>query len=529
MRNKVAAVLEEQYFISSNLAPTQSQTRLAQFFVLALLIVFFLISGPLATIQFGPLAFFIPAYATAMFMNDTITAILLFSQFSVHRSRAVLVIASGYLFTALVLIPYILTFPGIFVPGGLVGGLQSAAWIFVVWHTGFPIFIVAYAFSKDMGGVRQLQAGSEWKSIIASIAITVAIVLLVSLVCVLAEPMLPQIMLDPSRFGPLWPYYVAAPITVLCICALIVLWVQQRSVLDLWLMVVICLFLVEMPLSYYPAPTRYSAGWYAVRVLGILSSSLLLIVLLYEITTLYERLLRAIGVQRRDREARLMTGDAIAATIAHEVKQPLSAMITHADTGFRWLDRGEPDLEKARAEFSQIATDGSRAGAIIESIRANFKRDARVMTSLDVNGLIGDALALARDDIQVHRIHLSLEASSTQPHIRGDKLQLQQVLLNLITNAIDSMASKDGSRILTVRSEVRNDGEIEVSVADTGTGIATKDTERVFNPLFTTKSNGMGMGLSICRSIIEAHDGQLSVIPNSPMGSIFRFALRPAK
>lgn len=529
MPNKAAAVLKEQYFISSGLAPNQSQKRLAQFFVFALLVVFLLISGPLSTIQVGPLASFMPAYATAMFMNDSITAILLFAQFFVHRSRAVLVIASGYLFTALVLVPYVLTFPGIFGPGGAVGGLQSAAWLYVVWHTGFPIFVIAYAFSRNMDVDKQLQAGSEWTGIIASIAITVALVVIASLVCILAEPLLPRLMLDPSRFAPSWPYYVGAPITALCIGALIALRVRQRSVLDLWLMVVMCLYLVEVPLSYYPAPTRYSAGWYAVRVLAILSSSLLLIVLLYEITTLYERLLRAIGAQRRDREARLMTGDAIAATIAHEVKQPLSAMITRADTGFRWLDRREPDLEKARIEFSQIAGDGIRAGAVIESIRANFKRDARVMASLDVNGLVEDALALARDDIQLHRIHLSVEASSFQPRICGDKIQLQQVLLNLITNAIDSMASKDDRRSLTVRSEVRPDGEIEISVTDTGTGIAIEDTERVFNPLFTTKSGGMGMGLSICRSIIEAHDGQLSVIPNVPAGSIFRFALRPAQ
>jgi C4-dicarboxylate-specific signal transduction histidine kinase len=240
---------------------------------------------------------------------------------------------------------------------------------------------------------------------------------------------------------------------------------------------------------------------------------------------LYAQLLRAVLAQRHEREARLMTGDAVAATIAHELKQPLSGMTTSADAGLRWLDRPTPDLDEAKAALKQIVADGHRAGAVIESIRAMFKRDARSRTSLDINDLVGQALALVRDDLQKHRILVQTEADARLPQVTGDRIQLEQVLLNLITNAIDSMAGENESRVLSVKSEVQDGGRVMVSVADTGPGIDSQAVGRIFNPLFTTKSNGMGMGLAICRSIIETHNGRLSVAGNTPRGAVFQFFL----
>jgi signal transduction histidine kinase len=224
-------------------------------------------------------------------------------------------------------------------------------------------------------------------------------------------------------------------------------------------------------------------------------------------------------------KARLLTWDAIAATIAHEVKQPLSGMITNADAGLRLLDRSTPDLDEAKAAFKQIVADGNRAAAVIESIRAIFKNEARNRTSLDVNRLIGEALDLMRADLQEHRILVQAEPNAQLPPVSGDRIQLQQVLLNLIMNAIESMAAKDGARILRVRSEVLNSRGLIVSVADTGKGIGSQELEQIFNPRFTTKSGGMGMGLSICRSIVEGHGGRLSVSGNEGPGATFQFTL----
>jgi signal transduction histidine kinase len=523
---KTATVVpEEQHFLLSSLSPGLAQRRLALAVVLALLVAFFIVAGPLSTTQAWRIDAFVPAYATAMFVNDLITAVLLFAQFSILRSRALLAISSGYLFAALMLIPWMLTFPDVFTPGGLLGaGLQSTTWIYILWHAGFPMFVIAYALLKDADPAKRVWQGSAGAAILLSVAATAAVVGAATFLVTAGDALLPRISLDPVRFSTLWLYY-AGCLALLSVLALIVLWIRRRSVLDLWLMVVMCAYVVEICLIAFPIPVRFSVGWYAGRVCGFLSGSLLLFVLLYEITTLYTGVLRAVLAQRREREARLMTGDAVAATIAHEVAQPLSGMITNADAGLRWLDRSMPDLDEAKAAFEQIVADGHRAGAVIGSIRAIFKKDAGNRTSLDINDLIGEALALTRGDLQRHRILVQAEPNAQVPQVRGDRIQLQQVLLNLITNAIDSMAAKDGPRILCVKSEVHDGGGVIVSVADTGTGIGSQALERIFDPLFTTKSGGMGMGLSICRSIIEAHDGRLWVAPNKPEGAVFQFML----
>jgi signal transduction histidine kinase len=518
-------VPEEQHFILLSLSPSRAQKRLAVAVVLALLVAFLITDSLLSTIQLGRIDAFVPTYATAMFVTDSITAVLLFAQFSILRSRALLAIASGYLYTALIVIAWMLTFPGVFTPGGLLGaGLQTTSWLYTLWHAGFAMFVIAYALSRDADPARRLWAGSAAAAILLSVAMTGALVCAVAYFVTAADALLPRINIDPVHFSAVW-LYIASGLALLSALALIVLWSRWRSVLDLWLMVVMCAYVIEICLIAFPIPARFSFGWYAGRFFGLLSSSLLLFVLLYEITILYAQLLRAVLAQRREREARLLTGNAVAATIAHEVKQPLTGMIANADAGLRWLDRSRPDLDQAKASFEQIVADGHRAGAVIESIREIFKKGVRNRISLNINELIGESLALTRGDLQRHRILVQAEPNAQLPQIRGDRIQLQQVLLNLIANAIDSMAAKDGPRILCVRSEVRDGGSVLVSVADTGTGIGSQQIERIFNPLFTTKSGGMGMGLSICRSIIEAHDGQLWVAPNKPEGAVFQFML----
>jgi signal transduction histidine kinase len=521
---KTATVVpKEQHFTLVSLSPRRAQRRLALAVVLALLGVLFIAAGPLSTIQLGRINAFVPAYATAMFVIDSITAVLLFAQFSILRSRALLAIASGYLFTALIVIPWMLTFPGVFTPGGLLGaGLQSTNWLYILWHAGFPTSVMAYALLKDAdpGPLRS----SASAAILWSVATTAAVVCAATFLVTAGDALMPRISLDPVHFSTLW-LYVAGCLALWSVLTVFVLWIRGRSVLDLWLMVVLCAYAIEIYLVAFPGLARFSFGWYAGRLFGFVSGSLVLFVLLYEITTLYGQLLRAVLAQRREREARLMTGDAVAASIAHEIKQPLSGMITNADAGLGWLGRSTPDLDEANTAFKQIVADGHRAAAVIESIRANFKKDARNRTSLEVNELIGEALALARGDLLRHGILVQAEPNAQVPRVTGDRVQLQQVLLNLITNAIDSMAAKDGARVLCVRSEAHDGGGVIVSVADTGKGIDSQEHERIFNPLFTTKSGGMGMGLSICRSIIEAHDGRFWVAPNKPEGAVFQFML----
>src|SRR6266850_7495125 len=363
----------EQHFMLSSLPPSPAQKRLALAVVLALLVAFFITVGPLSTVQLGRIDAFVPAYATAMFVNDSITAVLLFAQFSILRSHALLAIASGYLFTALIVIPWMLTFPGVFTPTGLLGaGLQSTSWLYTLWHAGFAMFVIAYALLRDTDPARQLWRRSAAAAILSSVALTATVVSAATFVVTAGDALLPRINLDPLHFSTVW-LYIAGCLVLLSVVAVIVLWVRRRSVLDLWLMVVMSAYVIEICMIAFPIPARFSFGWYAGRVFGLLSGSLLLFVLLYEITILYAQLLRAVLAQRREREARLMTGDAVSASIAHEIKQPLTGMITNADAGLRWLERSMPD--EAKAAFEQIVADGHRAAAVIGSIRAIFKKD----------------------------------------------------------------------------------------------------------------------------------------------------------
>jgi len=512
-------------FVLSNLPPSRAQKRLALGIVLGLIVALYLVLGPFGGIQLGAIHSFVAVYTTAMFVTDSITAVLLFAQFSILRSRAILVIASGYLFTALLIFPYLLAFPGVLAPNGVVGGLQASAHLYLLWHCGFPLFVIGYAVTKEVRPGPSLSQVRVGTAIFLSVVYTAVAALAVAIFCIKTDAVLPRIMLDQSRFVPEWPWVVGAPIAVLCATALIILWFRRRSILDLFLMVVLCAYLIEIPPHYYPFPARFSTGWYAVRITSLISSSIVLVVLLHEITSMYGGLLKAVLNQRREREARLMTGDAVAASIAHEVRQPITAMVTTADAGLRFLERDTPNLEKSKEAFRRIVADGHRAGDVIGSIRANFKSDVRERTSFALDDFIDEALALGGGDLQKHRISVRADTNKRLPQVRGNRLQLLQVLVNLITNAIDAMAIADEPRILGVQAEIQEGGQVRISVSDTGTGVRSQDADRIFNPLFTSKPDGMGMGLSICRAIVEAHEGKLWFAPNNPQGAVFQFTL----
>jgi signal transduction histidine kinase len=520
-----AAGLRPDEFVLSNLSPSVGQRRFALGVVLVLLVVFVIVAGPLSGVPLRRVDAFVPAYGTAIFVIDSITAALLFAQFSVLRSHALLALANGYFLTALIAIPWTLTFPGVLAPeGGLGGGLQSTVWLYVLSHVGFALFAIVYTLLKDADPMEGLSPRSIRARVLTTVGSVTALVCFATVFVTAGHALLPRIMLDRAEVSYLW-YYVVGPMAGLFVVALVLLWLRHRSVLDLWLMMVLFAYIIEIALTAFPIPYRFSVGWYAGRVYGVLSGSLVALILMKEVTMLYGELLRAVLAQRREREVRLLTGDAVAATVAHEIRQPLSAMTMDAGTSLRWLDCATPNIDEAKAALQEIVNNGHRMGAVIDNIRTLFKTEARTRTSLDVNNLIREALALVRYDLQTHRVAVQTDYNQSLPPIEGNEVQLQQLLVNLITNAIDSMATEDGDRVLSLRSKVYDSGSLMVSVEDVGRGVEPSAIDLIFKPQFTTKVHGMGMGLSICRSIIEAHGGQLWVTANLPRGAIFHFTL----
>jgi len=224
------------------------------------------------------------------------------------------------------------------------------------------------------------------------------------------------------------------------------------------------------------------------------------------------------------RSAQVNRMGAMTASIAHEINQPLAAIVANASAGLRWMAQTPPALDEARECFEQIVHEGQRAADVIQTVRAMFKSKELARVSIDLNQLIHEVLALVQGSLQRHGVIVHTELDETLVPVTGHRVQLQQVLFNLVTNAIEAMESV-ADRMMLIKSGLESSGEVRVTVEDSGSGIDPENIDQIFGSFFTTKAEGMGMGLAICRSIIESHGGRLWASPGHPRGAVFRFTL----
>ena len=224
------------------------------------------------------------------------------------------------------------------------------------------------------------------------------------------------------------------------------------------------------------------------------------------------------------RITRVTTMGELTASLAHEVNQPIAAAITDANTCLRWLTRDQPDLEEAREAAARVVKDAARASDIIKRIRSLFKKEFAQRELVDVNDMVRGMIELLRSEATRHTIAMRAELTEDLPQITGDRVQLQQVLMNLMMNSIEAMKDVQGTRELTVKSQPGQDRELLISIRDTGVGLPPQ-ADQIFNSFFTTKHDGTGMGLRISRSIVESHGGRLWAGDNPPRGASFYFTL----
>jgi signal transduction histidine kinase len=512
----------------STLPPTarQSWSALA---VGAILLIGFGIVAPIAAVPLGRIDAFIPTFEGVVSVTDFITSVLLFSQFSIYRSRAILVLGLGYLFSALIVIPHALTFPGAFSQSGLLGaGLQSTAWLYWFWHIEIPLAILIYAILKDGKQTAERPGVSSTSVLTLTAGFTVALVCALTWLATAGDEFMPRLFANQTTVNPLNKVVGLLSLS-LGVLAFGVLWARRRSLLDEWLLVATVAAICEMGLAVLFVSGRWTLGFYIGRIFSLATSTILLVVLLAETTKLYARAARSNIALQRERQNKLINMEAMAASISHEMRQPLSAIAVHGGAGLRFLKRTPPSLEEARTAFKSIISSGDRAGQILASLRTLFGRAAKGHEPIDVNEVIGETLHALAKELTGHSVTIQVELADGLARVMGNKVQLHEVVTNLIHNAIEAMDDiRDDRHLLQVRT-VQQDGSITMTVEDSGPGIAPDKLERVFDPFVTTKPHGMGLGLAICRTIIERHEGQLLVSPAQPHGASFSVVLPHVK
>ena len=513
------------------------------FSTMAGLATLFAIAAPFAGVLLARVDAFIPAYQSAAAISDLITAVLLLGQYGFIRARALLVLASGYLFTAVLAVLHALSFPGLITPTGWLGaGPQTTAWLFVFWHTGLPLAVIAYVFLKASHPRVDDASSPAWPAVLAAIVSVAAVAAAAVLLATVGEDWLPVIILDNKTVG--WmPLRAACLLSVIAFAAL---WTRRPlTVLDLWLMVVMCASTFEVALTSLLNVGRFYLGFYSGRLYGLFAASFVLVVLLLETSTLYGRAARAFRIERRERERRLRElqlelihlgrvsemGQMVTA-LSHEVNQPLAAITNYIRAGERLIERGE--TEKGLGAIRKAVEQASRCAQVVKRVRGFLSKEksepsgesGRRLESLA--NAIEEAQALASlapggSDLT---IKLQLDPIATEAVI--EKVQFQQVLLNLIRNAAEAM-QESPVREIVISTAALADRTIEVSVADTGPGLPAEVRAKLFKPFVSTKSGGMGVGLSICRTIVDAHGGRMWASDNPRGGTIFHFTLAPGE
>ena len=514
---------DKQLVSLSNLPATPRQRRVV-FAVALLLLGAFAITAPFASAQLPSFVSFNPAVEAMVFVNDLVTAILLFSQYSISRSRAILALAIGYLYTALIVIPHILVFPGAFT-GLLAAGPQSSAWLYYFWTAGTPLAVIVYALLRNADPESGADRRSTRVVIGWSVALVIALTFGLTWLTTAGHRFLPPLMSGDHYSNAV--VYVANPLALLiAVAALGLLWPGRRSVLDYWLMLVMFSLVLNYVIAAYLATQRYSLGFYVSRGFTLFTSMLVLGLLLKEMMNLYTRLARSNMTLERERNNRLMSLEAMAASIAHEIRQPLSAMRLDSDSALTFLDATPPDLAGVRSALKDVVSNSDRANQVLQDIRVLFGQAEQAREPIDVNETALEALRILRGELNDRGVKIRLELATELPRIMGHRGQLREVFLNLIHNAAEAMDSTAGRvRLLEVITKRHDADAIVVALKDTGPGIDPKRLNGVFDAFVTTKSDGMGLGLAICRTIIERHGGELTAYSDGKNGAMFQFVL----
>jgi signal transduction histidine kinase len=507
--------------------PASKQNRRLAFGLAAVVWLAFAIVAPFADIQLARVPAFVPVIQTVMCLVDLITAALLLAQYWIVPKRAVLVIACGYVFSGLFAFLQTLAFPGAYSSSGLIGdGVNTASWLFVLWHASFSLSVFVYALHNAADETASLFRTSTAVTIAIALTGTLAVTAALTWLVTAGPHYLPTIyvgMVEQTLFAQglnicLW---------LLSLVAFATLVRRTRTALDNWLMAILVASWPNFLVAIFLSAVRFTLGWYAARFFLLIASSMLLVVLLAETVLLYARLANAVLLLFRERSDRRASVQAATGAIAHEIRQPLTVLSASGEAALIFLNRKPPALKDVNECLNSIVDACHHAEEIITSIRGLLNRTSggrREMVQL--NDIIRDTLILVQHEVEIHGISVTTEYGDDLPEIHADHTQIEQVVFNVVRNAIEAMRpSASGKNILRVVTSRNADSYVAMYIHDTGSGISAADRESIFNPFFTTKPTGNGLGLFICRTIVEDHGGTLQLTETDFRGTTFEIAL----
>lgn len=501
--------------------PERRDTQLA----LLITCVLFLVLGVLLIapdVRMPQINAFIPMVDSVLVVGDLTTATLLYVQAVVFRSRALTFLASGYLFGGLLVLAHGLSFPDAFAAKGLLGGgINTTPWIAYFWRATIPVSVILYVLLRTADEHSEPRTDGTWTMIAVGVAAAVAAATAVVLLTTVGHDLLPTIFVTPTQINFTNTVRINWSLIALLGAATLMLYRRQRSVLDTWLLVALATCIAHALLNL-ETWGRFTVGFYSQFTLLLFSHFLVMLALIAETNRLYARLALSTAARERERDHELMSVGAVAAAMAHEIGQPLSASLLNARASLDWLDRPRPNLGKAIAALRGTIEDEQRTFEVMKSIRTMFTKDTGSFTEFGLDDLVQETAHLIDKELASQKVSLEITLDEGMPPVIANRVQIQRVLINILINAIESLGTtRRRARRIRIRSATWDDRSIQVEISDTGTGVPPDTIERIFDPFFTTKSSGRGLGLSLCRSIVEEHGGKLWASADEKRGMTF--------